>query len=144
MRFNFRGAGNSEGNYDAGVGEQDDLIQVVNWAQEKWAGLPLWLAGFSFGAYVALMAAEKLAPDWLVTIAPPVNLYNFTSVKVATPHWLVIQGGDDEIVPADAVLSWLADLGKLPQLVVIPEAGHFFHGRLNTLRDQLIANASRG
>ena len=58
VRFNFRGAGDSEGRYDSGVGEVDDLTRVVNWARNRWPGVPFWLAGFSFGAYVGLKAAK--------------------------------------------------------------------------------------
>lgn len=144
VRFNFRGAGDSEGEYDAGVGEVDDLTQVVNWVRGQCPGLPLWLAGFSFGAYVALLAAKKLAPDWLVTIAPPVNLYDVHSIQVTSPHWLVIQGSEDEIVPADAVLAWTAGLQQPPQLAEIAGAGHFFHGQLNVLKDQLTENMPHG
>jgi alpha/beta superfamily hydrolase len=132
VRFNFRGAG-----------EVDDLAQVVNWARHRWMDVPFWLAGFSFGAYVGLKAAKALAPDWLVTIAPPVNLYNFDSISVKTPNWLLIQGSEDEIVPASDVLAWAEGLQQKPQIEIVAEAGHFFHGRLNQIRDQLIVNAPR-
>ncbi len=143
VRFNFRGAGDSEGHYDSGVGEVDDLTRVVNWARNRWPGVPFWLAGFSFGAYVGLKAAKALAPDWLVSIAPPVNLYDFDSVCVKTPNWLLIQGSDDEIVPVSDVLAWAEGLQRQPQIEIVPEAGHFFHGRLNLIRDQLMVNAPR-
>lgn len=143
VRFNFRGAGESEGQYDGGVGEVDDLTRVVNWARSRWKGVPFWLAGFSFGAYVVLKAVKALVPDWLVTIAPPVNLYNFDSVSVTTPDWLLIQGSEDEIVPASDVLAWAEGLQQQPQIKIVAEAGHFFHGRLNQIRDQLIVNAPR-
>jgi alpha/beta superfamily hydrolase len=61
VRFNFRGVGNSGGHYDNGVGETEDLMAVVDWGREKWPGAQLWLAGFSFGSYVALRAARAAA-----------------------------------------------------------------------------------
>lgn len=141
VRFNFRGAGESEGEYDEGVGETRDLERVVDTARSNWPGLPLWLAGFSFGAYVALRAARVLNPAWLVTVAPPVNLYRLVEPDLAATRWLLIQGTDDEIVPASAVMSWVNSLADGSEVVEIPNAGHFFHGRLNPLRDALRTHA---
>lgn len=141
VRFNFRGVGRSEGRFDNGDGETEDLISVVSWARRQWPGVPLWLAGFSFGAYVALRAAAELRPDWLVSVAPPVNLYVIPAPDSATPRWLVLQGEDDDIVPAADVAAWAGAQPLKPELVTLEAAGHFFHGRLNDLRAQIEAHA---
>ena len=70
IRFNFRGVGLSEGTHAGGDGETEDVIGLAAWARNRWPGLPLWLAGFSFGAWVALRAQSILQPSLLVTVAP--------------------------------------------------------------------------
>ena len=135
VRFNFRGVGESEGEYDEGRGEKDDLLAVVSWAKEHWPGLPLWLAGFSFGGFIALDAAQSLRPDWLVTVAPAVNYFPDQPVRLSGINWLLIYGDADAIVPWSAVESWLGRQALSPQVVCVEGAGHFFHGRLNALRD---------
>ena len=141
VRFNFRGVGDSEGVFDNGAGETDDLQAVAARALDEWPGLPLWLAGFSFGAYVALRAADKLNPGWLLTVAPPVNMYDFSSLQPAVRRWLLIQGEDDEIVPGAAVKAWAGGLARPPERVTLDGAGHFFHGRLNDLKQVVLERA---
>jgi len=138
VRFNFRGVGESEGEYDEGRGELEDLVAVARWAGERWRGLPLWLAGFSFGGFIALKGAQLLEPSRLVTVAPAVNHFPAESLHLPGLDWLVIQGDSDDIVPAVQVNNWLESLKYQPQFVLIEGAGHFFHGRLNTLRQALI------
>lgn len=139
LRFNFRGVGKSEGGYAEGLGEQDDLRAILDWVDEHYPDLPLWLGGFSFGAYVALATADARSAR-LISVAPPVNLFDLGSL--AQPHcpWLLIQGEADDIVPAAAVREWLAATGLAPNAIFLPEAEHFFHGKLNLLRDTLLAN----
>jgi len=138
IRFNFRGVGASDGSFAHGTGELEDLGAVVGWARARWPGRPLWLAGFSFGAAVALKGAERHAPDWLVTVAPAINYLPADTLLPAGVPWLLIQGGDDEVVPAEGVLSWVAGLSTRPRLALLESAGHFFHGRLNDLRQILV------
>ncbi len=135
VRFNFRGVGASEGRYDEGRGERDDLLAVTAWARGRWPGLPLWLAGFSFGGFIAMDAVHDLQPQWLVTVAPAVNYFPGQGVSLASVDWLLIQGDADDIVPLSAVEDWLAQHDLHPRLVRVEGAGHFFHGQLNTLRD---------
>ncbi|HHO69014.1 MAG TPA: alpha/beta hydrolase [Gammaproteobacteria bacterium] len=141
VRFNFRGVGASAGSFDEGRGETDDLLAVADWARGRWSGLPLWLAGFSFGAWVALRAAPVLHPDWLVTVAPPVNLYDVPAPADPGLRWLLVQGSADDVVPADAVSEWVQRLQQPPETVLLEGAGHFFHGRLNALRQVLAERA---
>lgn len=143
VRFNFRGIGKSEGTFDEGVGESDDLAAVVEWARTMRPHAPLWLAGFSFGSYVALRNAKRLAADALVTIAPPVGRWDFEEFELPECPWLIVQGEEDEVVDPQVVFDWVEQLEISPQLVRMPETSHFFHRRLMDLRG-VIKNAMRG
>ena len=135
LRFNFRGVGGSAGAFDHGQGEAGDLRAVAAWARTHYPEHALWLAGFSFGAWIALRTCVELQAKALITIAPPVGRdWDFSSLQPPTMPWLVIQGDADEIVSADAVRHWLAGLAQPPQLVEILDANHFFHRKLMDLR----------
>jgi len=136
VRFNFRGTGGSGGEFDRGVGEREDLRTVVDWVRAARPGQALWLAGFSFGSYVGLSSAAELAPDALISIAPPVSGrgWDFSGIEVPEVPWLVVQGDQDEIVDPQAVYDWIDTLERKPQLVRMPETSHFFHRKLIDLR----------
>lgn len=137
VRFNFRGVGASAGQFAHGVGETEDALAVVEWVREHRPGDAIWLAGFSFGAYVALRAAAEAGAAGLVTVAPAVHLYDFSALKLPNVPWLLIQGEADEVVPVEAVRAWLAGLAPHPQVRFLPDTGHFFHQRLHELRAAL-------
>jgi uncharacterized protein len=134
VRFNFRGVGNSQGEYDDGNGETDDVAAIATWLRRERPDDALWLAGFSFGSYVALRAAQALAPQQLIQIAPPVGRWAFDAITLPDCPWLVVQGEADEVVDPAAVFAWIAALAKPPQLVRMPDTSHFFHRRLMDLR----------
>jgi len=141
VRFNFRGVGASAGSFDDGRGELEDLRAVVAWVREHRPEHQLWLFGFSFGAYVALRGAVELAADAVITVAPPVGRsWDFDAVQPPAVPWLVVQGDADEVVDAEAVAAWVAELPEPPELVRMPEAGHFFHRRLIDLRGAIRNN----
>ena len=138
IRFNFRGVGRSDGVHDGGVGETDDVIGLANWARQRWPGLPFWLSGFSFGAWIALRAQSALRPSLLVTVAPPVGRWDFADIESPTCPWLVVQGERDELVKATDVERWvisLKDSSRTTRLILLPDTDHFFHARLHELRD---------
>ena len=133
VRFNFRGVGRSQGQWDHGVGEVDDALAVVAACRD--AAAPLVLAGFSFGGYVAAQAAERLAAahtavQRLVLIGPATSTFPMPAVPADS---LVIHGEADDVVPLQATLDWARPQG-LP-VVVLPGVGHYFHGQLTRLRD---------
>ena len=135
VRFNFRGAGHSEGSFDEGVGEADDLRTVAAWVRAQRPDVALWLGGFSFGAYVSLRMAAELQPAMLVSIAPPAGRsWDFASLVLPTCPWLVIQGEADEVVDPRAVFDWIDGMRDPPDLVRMPDTGHFFHRKLMDLR----------
>lgn len=143
LRFNFRGVGKSAGHYDNGVGETEDALAALDWLAAQHPGLPLWLGGFSFGAYVALRAQSLRPIERLVTVAPAVERFDVT-IKLPTMPWLLIQGDADEVVSPQATFDWVAGLHVKPQLVVLKGAGHFFHGRLNDVRQTVVKAFSSG
>ncbi len=129
VRFNFRGVGDSSGEYDEGNGEVDDVLAIVDYAYQEFGQLPLILSGFSFGGYVQARVAEKSHPAKLVLIAPAVGRFAMPNVASST---LVIHGEMDEVVALSEVLDW-ARPQQLP-IVLVPEATHYFHGYLPLLK----------
>ena len=134
VRFNFRGVGASAGVHDEGRGEFDDLRTIVAWARQRWPGLPLWLGGFSFGAWVALRASACEQPALLVTVAPPVGRWDFSSIAAPSCPWLVLQGERDELVDARAVTEYVRGIAPNSTVVSVAAADHFFHGLLAEVR----------
>jgi uncharacterized protein len=135
IRFNFRGVGASGGSYDEGRGETEDALAVIAWGRQRWPGATLWLAGFSFGGVVALRAAAREQPACLVTVAPGITRIDPGDAAPPACPWLIVQGAADDVVPADVVIDWARRLSPAPELALLPGAGHFFHGRINELRD---------
>ena len=133
VRPNFRGVGMSEGAFDAGVGETEDLLAVVRFVEESYPDLPWVLAGFSFGAYVQQRLRLQLSARRLILVAPAVTLYEFDSVPVDT---VVIIGDADELISPAAMRQWTQ--GQHLSLKVIPGAGHFFHGKLKELKQAFV------
>ena len=129
VRFNFRGVGRSAGTFDEGVGETADALAVLTHARRRLGeALPVVLAGFSFGAYIAVRASERIQAERLVLVGPAVGRFPIRHVPDDT---IVIHGEEDDVVPLADVLAW-ARPQALP-IVVFPGCGHFFHGRLPQL-----------
>lgn len=139
LRFNFRGVGASAGAYADGAGETDDLLAVAREAGRLYPDRELWLAGFSFGAYVALRAAHRANAARLITVAPPVHLYDCAEVPAPQCPWLLIQGRNDEVVACKEVIRWASRCYPAPHAVYLEGVGHYFHGRLATLRAVITA-----
>jgi uncharacterized protein len=137
VRFNYRGVGGSAGTWDEGRGEVDDALAVI--AAHRVAGEALVLGGFSFGGYIAASAAAKL-PDAekaqrMVLVAPSTVKHQAPPVIADT---LLIHGEADDVVPLSASMDW-ARPQALP-VVVVPGAGHFFHGQLILLKALVLRN----
>ena len=138
VRFNYRGVGQSAGQYDEGRGETADALAVVAWGRERWPGVPLTLAGFSFGSMVALLATPAAQPAELITVAPAVANARFSAVERPACPWLIIQGTADEVVDYAQVEAFAARFAPPPALRLLPGVDHFFNGRLPELRDVVL------
>lgn len=135
LRFNFRGVGQSSGAFDEGVGEIADVEAAVSWARTEFPGLPFWLAGFSFGAAMAVHAALRVEPNGLISIAPAVTRFIGKMESQPACPWLVVQGDEDELVDIEDTIAWINALEPGPALEVFEGTEHFFHGKLVRLRD---------
>jgi alpha/beta superfamily hydrolase len=139
-KFNFRGVGKSEGTFDHGVGEIEDVMAVTQTIRDQFnrhsTDLPLLLAGFSFGGAIQLHVAERLGPEFLILVAPSVVNLNAPAVPEKTEYALIIQGDQDDVVlPAD-LLAWATPTSQ--PIVFIPGAEHFFHGKLTILKQLIL------
>jgi uncharacterized protein len=139
IRFNFRGVGGSAGSFDDGRGETDDALIAVAHGRQLWPDAVLWLAGFSFGGFVALRASTTRGVgkvDRLLTVAPALGK-NFESprhLQVPECPWLIVQGEADDVVDPHLAADWAALLEPQPRMVMLPGVGHFFHGKLAELQ----------
>ncbi len=138
VRFNFRGVGQSEGQYDAGLGELQDLLSVLQWLQATYAPTVYWLAGFSFGSHIAFQGSLQWPCQQLITIAPPIMRFDFLQTHQIQCPWLLIQGDQDEIVDPASVFAWARTLSIPIHVIDIPGASHFFHGKLIELREAIV------
>lgn len=136
VRFNFRGVGRSGGEHDAGRGEIDDCLAVIDWARQEMPAPALWVMGFSFGGYIAAAAANRLAdePDRLVLVAPSVERLPFAALLPLKVSATVMMGEADDVVASAAVFDLLEGREDV-DVVRFAETGHFFHGRLVELKD---------
>jgi len=142
LRFNYRGVGDSAGSYDGARGETADTLAAVNWLRARLPDLPLLLAGFSFGAYVALKAAASARPAWLVSASLPLGrvrgAFGESDNQPLPRHpgcpWLTIHSRDDEVVNYAETLHLLAGYQPAPHIETLDGAGHFYHGRLGDLQ----------
>ncbi|MFZ2207500.1 MAG: alpha/beta fold hydrolase [Porticoccaceae bacterium] len=142
VRFNFRGVGGSAGGHDQGRGEVEDMLAVVRWAQARAPESALLLAGYSFGSALAAAASERVAARHLVLVAPPVDRYPYAPQGDFACPTAIVLGGADEIVAVDAVAAWARQRPRVTEVIVLPEASHFFHGQLVALERELGAAVS--
>ena len=149
FRFNFRGVGATQGEHDEGPGETDDMLRVIEHARGQVAGVPLYLAGFSFGGAIATRASEEADFERLVLVAPgfrrisrsgnmgeapdPNDAAVGSPGRHNTANTVVIHGDIDDTVPLSDSLAW-ATVRDVP-VVVVPGGEHFFHRKLHVLRE---------
>jgi uncharacterized protein len=144
LRFNFRGVGRSEGSFDSGAGEREDFRAAIAYMTARYPGVPLWTAGFSFGAWVAL---EEGAVDprvsVLIGIAPPVATsvsgmdYTFPDTLASAKPKFFVQGEADEICPIEGMWAFYGRLHEPKELVVIDGADHLFEGKTQEVGEAL-------
>lgn len=130
LRFNFRGVGASEGTYDEGRGETDDLVSAVRFMRERYPSGPLALAGFSFGSLCAARAALVVEPTVLLLIGVPSDRWPEEEARALAGRNVVwVQGAADQFGPGKVALETAARYGF--RAAVVPGADHFFTGRLD-------------
>lgn len=139
IRFNFRGVGASEGGYAAGIGEVDDGRAVRDWVAEATGQALNALAGFSFGAAVALRLADAEPPPSLVTVGLPSDYFD-SGLPRPNSRWLALYGDADDVIDVDASLVAVRELQPPVAVHVMEGAGHFLHGQLTELRKQIVAH----
>ena len=144
LRFNFRGVGHSEGAFDSGPGEKQDFTAALDYMSARYPGLPMWAAGFSFGAWVALeVGAVDDRVSVLIGIAPPVATsvsgmdYEFPATLVTTKPKFFVQGEADEVCPLEAMWHFYGRLEEPKELVVIDAADHLFEDKTQEVGEAL-------
>ena len=148
LRPNFRGVGESQGEHDHGITETDDMHAVYRYARSRFGSIPLYLAGFSFGAFVITRLAKRLfdegdAARRLVLVGAAsghVEGARSYQTEAVSPDTVVIHGSEDETVRLENVLQWAEPL-EVP-VTVVPGADHFFHRRLHIIRNIIHTNFS--
>ena len=141
LRITFRGAGRSQGHYDEGEGETADALAALDWlAASHPKARSRWIAGFSFGAWIALRALmERSDIERFVAVAPPVNLFDFSFLAPCPAPGLIIQGERDELVPEPAVARLAQHHGAAIRYQRIDGADHFFEQHRHELGRRLAA-----
>ena len=133
IRFNFRGVAGSAGAFADGIGEAEDVLSVLQWSQAQNPQHEIILAGFSFGSYVACSVAGHINPKALITVAPAVTRQDYAHYPAFNGPWHVIFGEKDTLTPLEDAKRWIHQHTRKPKMSVIPDACHFFHGKLDML-----------
>ena len=140
LRFNFRGVGASTGAHDDGNGEQQDVLDALDYLTKNYPDLPVTFAGFSFGSRVGTettMDDERVVR--LISIGTPVDKYDFSYLKHVRQPMLFVHGDSDEFGAVENLRALVAEAAKNTdaELVVFENCGHFFDNHLNELREAI-------
>lgn len=138
LRFNFRGVGGSEGRYDDGMGEREDVAAAMAYLRDRGIA-EIDLAGYSFGAWVnaRLPEVELTAATRMIMVSPPVNFLDFDAVGRLPNLTLVTVGDDDEFADEARVRTAVGQWNPDARVAVIPRTDHFYNGALRDLADVL-------
>ena len=144
LRFNFRGVGRSEGQFDQGDGEKEDFSAALDYMAGRYPGARIWAAGFSFGAWVALeVGAADDRVSVLIGIAPPVATsvsgmaYSFPRTLESAKPKFFVQGEADEVCPVEALWQFYGRLHEPKEIVVVDAADHLFEGKATEIGEAL-------
>ncbi len=156
LRFNFRGAGRSQGVFDNGIGELSDAASALDWMQQfNPEAHTTWVAGFSFGAWIGMqLLMRRPEIKGFISIAPPANMYDFSFLAPCPSSGIIIDGEVDEVVPPSAVIKLVEKLKTQRHITIhhdtIPGANHFFQNEMDLLMgsvdgylDMRLANGGR-
>ncbi len=138
LRFNFRGVGLSEGEFGNGLGETEDYWAVLEFMALKYPDVEIWAGGVSFGSWVATTAgANDSRVTRLVAIAPPVSMYDFSTVGRSHKPKFFVNGERDEVCPVQALREFYAHAEEPKELIVIEGANHLFDGHINEVTEAI-------
>ena len=142
LRFNYRSVGTSEGEFSDGPGEMDDYRAALGAAAREFPGLPIWAAGYSFGAYIAMTAgsADRRVTHLIgigIVINDKDDKYDYSAVRASEKPKFLIHGGLDELSPAKAIRKFYGELTEPRELVVIDDADHYFDGHASEVADAI-------
>ncbi len=136
VRFNFRGVGLSAGSFDAGPGEKDDFRAALDFAQQRFPGLPLWAVGMSFGSWIAAsVGGTDPRVSLVLLVAPAVDRWDFNELLTWEKPKFIIHGEDDELISAKDVRKFYAALPEPKELAWIEHANHLFEGKTSLVGD---------
>lgn len=135
LRFNYRGVGQSKGQFGNYTGEIKDALSIINWLTQIQPNNQIVLAGFSFGAYVAASVCQQINAQALITIAPAVNHKDYIKLLPISCPWLIIHGEKDELVPINQVKEFIKHLHHNFEFKILENSSHFFHKNLIKLRN---------
>lgn len=138
LRFNFRGVGSSEGSYDAGIGESDDMVVIGQQLRQQYPKAQFILAGFSFGSFVTYRACYSLDASLLISIAPSVDNYDYACLDTVPSPWIVVVPLADEVVSSENTLNFTKTITPTPLVKTFPDTSHFFHRKLVDLKHYLL------
>ena len=137
LRFNFRGAGRSQGRHDEGRGELEDARAALAFLRARWPEARSWLAGFSFGSWIAARLAAQEPVERLILVSPPVQRSDFGAMRESPVPKLVLQGTQDDVCPPAALEAAFPAWREPKRLVLVPGATHFYDRQLGALSDAL-------
>jgi alpha/beta superfamily hydrolase len=141
LRFNFRGVGRSQGEFDQGIGELSDAASALDYLQALHEGSrACWVAGFSFGAWIGMqLLMRRPEINGFISVAPPAHLYDFSFLAPCPSSGLIINGEADRIVPMDEVEKLSAKLKAQKGITIthttVPDANHFFEQGMEEMID---------
>ena len=140
LRFNFRGAGRSEGVHDGGRGEQGDVRAALDYLAQEFPAKPILLAGFSFGAGVGLrVGCDDAHVTRLIGLGIPVNRFDMSYMESCAKPKLIVSGGNDEFGAREKVEALFAAMPEPKRLHIVEGADHFFAGRLGEVGAEITA-----
>lgn len=145
LRFNFRGVGRSQGEYDQGVGELSDAASALDWMQQiKPDAQACWIAGYSFGAWIGMqLLMRRPEVEGFISVSPPANMFDFSFLAPCPSSGVIVHGTDDDVVPEPDVLKLVEKLQAQKGITIdyelIEGASHFYEKEMDQV-DEITAS----
>ena len=145
LRFNFRGVGKSQGEFDSGIGELADAASALDWLQSENPGASqCWVAGYQFGAWIGMqLLMRRPETDGFISVSPPTNVYDFSFLAPCPASGLILHGSADAVASPNEVERVVAKLrtqkGIVIEQKVVAGANHFFDGKIEPLMSSISA-----